>query len=599
MTRARLLRMKSDQRGLFAFATVVAAGYVCLRAIRVPMVHDECASLLWFVRSGDWIPYRAHWDANNHFISSGIGILSTRIFGTSLLAIRACSALAFVPYAWSAWRIGARVNDDFIRGCLRMTLLLCPFVLDFFSLFRGYAIAQAGCLVALDGLLGFAVTRSTGHLVITLLGMILANAAIVALVPVWAVLLLVLTVLLFDRSWKIGLARRSCLLGLLVVLGIVPLVYGASVAMELKRLGLLYHGSTDGFFSVTVVSLCRYVVGGPALPVGVLVVLMVILSACLAIRQGFRSDLLSPLVLINVQLWSDVVLRIIMARGIGLNYPEDRAALHLVPLALISIALAIDRLAQRRPGWRWWSTCLLILPLRTAVTANLDHTLLWPEQSVPTRFIERVAALQASSKRPLIVGGYHQLALAWPLNASSHGLHALSLQTEGFPDGEHDLRIADARTIEKAGLGYHVIDHAEGPGLWLLARERPLDIGPATPMQAPPQAGEDEFLELVHVPDTLLRVPSVVTVQMPFTMAKPSADVRLVVEVNGAEGTKLYYDAVAPLALRPVWKEDGLVMSRSLPALPTANRVVVYLYNPERTMISHGEVRITMSAIRQ
>ena len=55
--------------------------YVALRALLVPMVHDECASVVWYAQPVEWLPYDAHWDANNHFLSSGLGALCYRVFG--------------------------------------------------------------------------------------------------------------------------------------------------------------------------------------------------------------------------------------------------------------------------------------------------------------------------------------------------------------------------------------------------------------------------------------------------------------------------------------------------------------------------------------
>ena len=116
---------------------IVIAVYVLLRAAWVPLVHDECASVLWFLRPAQWLPGSAHWDANNHYLGSAIGIASVRIFGEAPWSIRMGSILSFALYAWSAWRIGHLVREPLIRWCTWTALLACPFVLDFFSLFRG------------------------------------------------------------------------------------------------------------------------------------------------------------------------------------------------------------------------------------------------------------------------------------------------------------------------------------------------------------------------------------------------------------------------------------------------------------------------------
>ena len=61
------------ERLLFLSLAALAGLYVVLRAALVPWVHDECASLFWFVERGEFLPWKAHWDANNHVLSSAIG----------------------------------------------------------------------------------------------------------------------------------------------------------------------------------------------------------------------------------------------------------------------------------------------------------------------------------------------------------------------------------------------------------------------------------------------------------------------------------------------------------------------------------------------
>lgn len=588
-----------DRNAFGVFACAVWA-YVIARAMLVPPVHDECASLLWFVRSGDWLPYLAHWDANDHYLSSGIGLLSTRTFGESLIALRVGSVLAFACYAWATWRISANMSARLARACLCAALLLCPFLLDFFSLFRGYAIEMAGWLLALDGLLRYAATSATRQLVQVLIGILLASCSIVALLPASSLLLLLVVVLMWRAHRTLPARTLGAQVALLAFGGVLPLFGLSQVAFELKERGLLYHGSTDGFFEVTVMSLCRYVSGTSSVVVGYVVVAVLLLSGVLAVREVVRTRSLEhPLALINALLWGDVALRVLLARAFGVNYPEDRASLHFIPLALLSLAFAVNGLAQARPRVTWAATALLLLPTRSMWTANLDHTAAWPEQSVPVRFIDRVAAASVAAHRPLLVGAQHQLALAWPMGAWLSGHQPGPLQTEGFPDGPHDMRIVDRRFLREASAGYHAVDSAAGPGLWLLERDRSLDVRAEDVLRAVERSTREEFAELAHLPDSLLRSGSVlVQVNVPLIIPSRSPDVRLVLEVNDAEGGKLFYDAVAPLALRPDWVGYPMRWTWGLPAMPRARRAVVYLYNPGRCVVSHGEARIRLGTIR-
>ncbi len=590
-----------SQRILFLSLAGTTAIYLLARAMRVPMVHDESASVLWFVRSGAWLPYLAHWDANDHYLSSGIGILFTGLFGESLIALRAGSLLGFVAYAWATWRIGARFQAGPVRACMWVALLLCPFLLDFFALFRGYGLELAGWMIALDGLLRYTAERTSSHGVQVLVGMLLAGSAIVALLPAWGLVLLVLAWLMWEGRHRI--TRRALFLQTIIffLLGVLPVVLATGLAFELKARGLLYHGGTEGFFTVTFGSLCRYVLGsGSAWVVGAVFTLLVFAGAT-AVREVVRTRRFDdPLVLINSLLWSDAVLRVLMATLLGVNFPEDRAALHFVPLALLSIAFALDRLSLQRAWIAWGATILLVLPIRAVLTANIDHTTAWPEQSVPTRFLSLAEDLEHASPRPLLIGGQHQLALCWPMSAGLQGKVTRSLQTVGFPEGTHDLRVVDARFLREASEGYHVIDSAMGPGLWLLQRDQRAETVPAGILRAPERSTREEFDELAQLPVEVLGAgEALVEVKVALILPSSSPDVRLVIEVNDAEGNKLFYDAVAPMVLRSAWAGQRLRRVWGLPHMPKAARAIIYLYNPAHVVVSHGAASTSLYAVRR
>ncbi len=593
--------MARADRIFFLVLTCAASVYVMLRATLVPPVHDECASLLWYVRPGEWLPYSAHWDANNHYLNSGIGILLARAFGESLPVLRAGSLLAFGLYAWAVWRTGAHVRGLVVRRCLYAALLLCPFLLDFFSLFRGYAIEMAFWLVALDSFMRYAGSYKTRELLRALLALLVANAAILALVPVWALVLLGFGVLLWVGRQRLVSGSLIPQLGALLLLGALPL-YGASIlAFELKDRGLLYHGSTEGFFDVTVRSLSNCLLNFPSAS-GAFSVALVVVSAIGVILVTAVRDraFTTPAVVLAALFSTDALTRVLLAQFFGVNYPEDRAALHYVPMALIAIALAIDQVAGRWPKAVWAALLLLLLPARTLWTANLDHTLAWREQSVPKHFIETVDALAQSHGRPMLVGAHHQLALAWPMWSYMQGVEPQPLSSEGFPGASDDLRIVDARYAHEAAKGFRAIDSAAGPGLWLLERRPIAHPDTLAVLRAPNASARAEFMELVHVPDSFLWENDIqVQVDVPMIIPSSSPDVRLVLEVNDSRDVKLFYGSVAPMALRPQWTGQNMRWVWGLSAMPEAKRAVIYLHNPGKRVLSHGKVRALVSAIRE
>ncbi|HRH38861.1 MAG TPA: hypothetical protein PK760_10975, partial [Flavobacteriales bacterium] len=148
-------RMKAD-RWPFAALSGTVFLYVLLRAALIPIVLDESTSFLMFVQDGAFLPFHSQWDANNHFLNSFCGWVGWSLGGLHLLSLRWASVLSFALFAFSAWRIGMFVQGRIVRWCLWLALLGCPFLLDFFSLFRGYGPAMAFLLLSLEATLSYA-----------------------------------------------------------------------------------------------------------------------------------------------------------------------------------------------------------------------------------------------------------------------------------------------------------------------------------------------------------------------------------------------------------------------------------------------------------
>ena len=183
------------------------------------------------------------------------------------------------------------------------------------------------------------------------------------------------------------------------------------------------------------------------------------------------------------------------------------------------------------------------------------------------------------------------------MNASLHGVSVPSLQVDRFPNGEHDLRIADSRFLPAASIGFHAIDSACGPGLWLLQRTTPLIIEPTTSFNTPARISADEFIELAHLPDTLIRLQKLmIDLRMTLGTEPVSPDVLLVVEVSDSAGTKLLYDAVHVALLQRI-AGVPLVFARTLPTLPLATRAIFYIYNPRKEKLFLGATATAISIV--
>lgn len=572
----------------FLVLALLAGLYVVLRAALVPWVHDECASLYWFVERGEYLPFQAHWDANNHILSSAIGTWAYRLAGLGLFISRIGSVLAFVAYAWAVYHLGRRASDGPVRWSLWAALLLCPFVIEFFSLFRGYGLEVAFWLVAVEGMLRLSEFWQTRHFVQTLVALFLANAAVLALLPLWVVVVASLG-LFFVRSWSaLSNPARVQQIVAYVLLGVVPLLLGVSIAFELRAQGLLYHGSTDGFRAVTVSSLMHYVFRVESLGGHLFVMLVAVLATLtLVVHKGDRRALL----VVSALLWADVLMRIAMAHLLQVNYPKDRAAIHLIPLFILVVAYGADSASMRWPIFRWAPVLLLAFPLRTLFTLNASVTSIWPEQSVSKALLEQMAT--SEGEVPAIIGAHHQLQLVVPYGARVHGLQVPHIHWEGFPNYRYDRLLVDERIGDADRAGFTITAETPVNGLVLMERERPLSwereaaFGIATPEV------QREFVELWRgdtIADLLDRVLEVEgTLGSDGVFAAPE----LVSTVKGPNGD-LFYQPI-PFALeRPVWNGERFHRRILIPARPEATSRVVYIWNVRGQALHFDRLKVNV-----
>jgi hypothetical protein len=93
---ARPSRSQQIDTSVFFLIAVAMAVYLVVRAILVPMAHDEIATFYYFVQSGKISPFLSNIDTNNHFLNSALTWVFYHLFGPSPLALR-LSNLVFIP----------------------------------------------------------------------------------------------------------------------------------------------------------------------------------------------------------------------------------------------------------------------------------------------------------------------------------------------------------------------------------------------------------------------------------------------------------------------------------------------------------------------
>src|SRR5688572_21344921 len=102
-------------KNIYFFAAIAIFVYLVLRVLLVPPVHDEAATFTHYIQQGQWMPYSAHWDANNHILNSFLSGLVFKVFGNGLLQLRIISLLSFILFAVYVYKIGRFIQTPVVR----------------------------------------------------------------------------------------------------------------------------------------------------------------------------------------------------------------------------------------------------------------------------------------------------------------------------------------------------------------------------------------------------------------------------------------------------------------------------------------------------
>jgi len=581
------------ERLSFLAASALVFGYILLRAFTVPIVHDEAMAFISFAERGRFIPFHSNWDAGNHVLCTALGWASYRLFGYHAWALRLPSVLAFLLYAAYVWKWGLKVRTPLVRRCLWAALLLMPFLLDFFSLFRGYGLAMAFWSMALYELCTLLERPNTKGLVLTLFAMACATWSSLNLLALWLAVLAITALLVPIRKQPIVRSLPRVLAWLL--LGALPFLIAALFARDLGKSGALYYGNNLGVIKGSVASLTHLFLDSDALFVPLLVVGVTALCTCIGAwifwreRTGFETWAMAVTAAL---LWADCLGRVVLHHWNGTLYPEDRTALHWVPLFVLLFAFSVDRLALMKSRWQWLALALLVLPARAINTANLRTTMYWPEQAIPSSIFQAALREQQAADRLLTIGAYHQMPACWGFGLRERGLVLNAADVTAFPHGGEDMLLIDPQRYN-IPPGYRAVQLGESGRVELLRKTTSPTLRLVLDSTFNNGPTDGEYMELWHPATAPLQGGTyLVRVDMALHAEVAPFSGNLVVEVDSAQ-QMIHYEAI-PGQFFSRANGDSIHTVRRIPSVPeNTGRVVTFLYNPDLQRFScRGRLRV-------
>lgn len=575
--------MGKAERLLAVLSVVLVFVYVVLRAIYVPTFHDEAATIFHYIISERFLPYQAHWDANNHLLNSALSYFCYKLLGPQQWWIRLPNVLSFLVYGFFVVRISDQIKNGLIRWMLLTALLTAAFLLEFFSLARGYAMSIAFLMGAIYHGSRYLKEFKLKDQFILWFWMWLAVAASLTLINSYLIFLgvVVLGVLRVraDR-WKH--------VAVMLLLGMPALIAAIIYAFELKERGLLYTGLADGFVEVTVRSLVRYQWDSPAPPLANLIAAVGTISALFVLIRSIAHWLpWNAIRLTAVLLLLNAIASIFLNLLFGMNFPENRVGMYYIPLFLITVAGALDEWSGNYPRVQWLAFSFLCFPWHLAHHFNFNTSILWPRWHASDDIYQRAVEHQQETGEIQLVSGEYLNELGWAYYNFQNGSEMQLLQRDPVPDTLADLIIARPEDFDFTKVPYDTMFHDLANNVYLLRRNRELQWSePVSPaVQRTEFNGSGEFYEILN--DSVSKLSGnkgVWELSGKFTSLTGVFDGQLVMTSSSPNGGT--YNMIPLHWIRSDWNADTLHVKRTYYFAEDATNVKVYFWNMHGNEIS-------------
>lgn len=395
---------RSQQLAIALYSSVVFV-YVLARAVVLSVTYDEAWSLETYVGGSFWnIITFEPCDSNNHLLNSLLikllyAVLPNTLFVARIPSLIAC--LAFLMFSAKLCKFYAPSR----AGILFFVLCSNPFMLDFFSLARGYSLALAASMASFYFLFLYLKSNQNKYAVFSLTLEAIAALAILSFLNLFAALFILILFIQFKRKQLLTKNTMQLFLPALLLAAIL-----AYPLFKLTRFGNLYYGGTVGVYVDSYLSLFRYstyhMFELDWMPYAAGVFLLIVLLGFLVRLSASENKIQHtwPLLLLLFCILINVT-QVKLGKGF---YLIDRTALFYYPLLLL-LPFATRKYQSKIQG---------LFPMLIAIciagnfftTLNFNRSVVWFFDAETKSTLEKLNTMGQQSNQVLAIG------CSWPLH---------------------------------------------------------------------------------------------------------------------------------------------------------------------------------------
>ena len=537
--RSRFLSFRTATIAVF----VVLFIYLLLRAYFVEPLKDELMTFFFFIETGRITGPDIILDANNHLLNSFSGHFINSHFPGNFFLLRLPNVVAFAFYFWGVFSLVKDLGKPWQRFIVLLAVICVPFTLEYFACTRGYGLALGFFVWMLYYCRKWLRDPSPRLLIITYAFAwvtILSNLTYMTSGCICGAILVAYQ--LFN--YKHISSKKHIIQAIIHLAFFCSLIPFVQFAADLKEAGAFYYGSLDGFWAVTCRSVLRYTLFYDAewmkYPVGLFFLVLIIIGFMRLFRHRLVGFSKLPESIYYFFLTGNVAAIFFMAKVLKVNYPEDRVAMHLVPLTILLVAALI---LQSR---RFQNAILLFLffPVVFLFKINLDSSVISPDDRMNTALYETV---RKNLGKESTLGGYHTMPLMWTyMERRQPGAH---IEMEALPEfsryhtivlTKDDLPKLPSDLVSR----YELIAEHRPSHFKVYKRRKELTKTPAFDVTSSFSKTNAEYLSLgsVMIADSMRGKPYFLNVKTNLKLELPYRDVMLAFATIGKDGQSIRYE---------------------------------------------------------
>lgn len=341
--------MRNTNNIILFVLSIAILVFAVVRAIVIPLTHDEAVSLSMFATKdiGSIFSYEgAGGMPNNHILNTLWLKLASFVFGDSSLSLRLGNIIGLGLYLFAANKLLQQITRKEIR--IGGLLLLCcnPFVFDFFSLARGYGMANGLLLLSIWMLYRWDKNPSPARMAGIFIPGILMTLANFSSIHIFTGLLVVVTVL--DLRSRKEFSVKNVLFSIAVPAVVTLLTAGLLWLpfTEILKAGGSFGGAT-GFWEDCVKWLIAFsTYEAPYAETMSSVAEWLVLFLCIAlfgyaVFAALRKSSLFAVVITSL-LFLPVFSTQLQHLLLGTEFPVARTVQYMYPLFIIAILFTAD-----------------------------------------------------------------------------------------------------------------------------------------------------------------------------------------------------------------------------------------------------------------